>query len=178
MHDPGTPARWLIEQSRWLPSRGDALDVACGSGRNALYLARRGLRVVGLDRDSEVLRRARARAHEQGLSLEFGEQELEQGWTPEPASWDVVLVSRFLYRPLLPALAAALRPGGLLLYSTFTIEQRAFGRPQRADFLLRPNELLDAFRALRVRHYFEGIRGEGEDRRAVAELVAERSPVS
>lgn len=178
VHESTAPSPFLVEQSAWLPSRGDALDVACGSGRNAIYLAQRGLFVCALDRDAEALANGEGHARELGLSIEWVEQELEQGWRPEPGSWDVILVNRFLFRSLLPALVEALRPGGRLFYSTFTIEQRAFGRPHREDFLLRPNELLHAFRDLRVRHYFEGVRGEGADRAAVAEIVAERSESS
>ncbi len=173
-HAEEAPADWLVEQAAWLPRSGRALDVACGSGRNALFLADRGLEVVGLDRDEEALDRAAERARARSLEVTWRAQELEQGWRPELDAWDLILVSRFLFRPLLPALGPALRPGGRLFYSTFSRDQRAFGRPHREDFLLAPNELLEACRGLRVRHYFDGVRGHEQASEAVVELVAER----
>ncbi|MEQ8765973.1 MAG: class I SAM-dependent methyltransferase [Planctomycetota bacterium] len=170
MHDSSAPSRFLIEQAQHLPSTGRALDIACGAGRNALFLAERGLEVTGLDRDEEALALARQRAEEKGLSIEWRSQELEEGWQPERESQDVIVVARYLHRPMLPSLARGLRPGGLLVYTTFTLEQRELGRPKCVRFLLQPNELLREFSGLHVRAYFEGIR----DGKAVAELLAEK----
>ena len=87
-------------------------------------------------------------------------------------SYGAILVFRFLHRPLIPFIKKALRNSGLLLYETFTVEQRRFGKPQDPGFLLRPGELLKMFEHWEIVHYFEGIMENPT--RAVAQLVAHK----
>lgn len=163
--------------------RAPALDLACGTGRNGLYLVSNGIPVVFADRDSvrleQVSRQLQAtsltRQKQQGgiWQVDFevpGTQALQD------RSFAAILVFRYLHRPLLQDIKRAVIPGGLLLYETFTVEQASFGRPRNPDFLLRSGELRDCFSNWNILHDFEGIDhdpGSGEPR-AIAQLVAEK----
>lgn len=127
-----------MAQLQRLPVGASVLDLACGSGRHARPMAAAGYRVTAVDRDGEALAGMRDLPRIQTLccDLEGG------GWPFAEAVFDGVLVSRYLYRPLLPQLLAALRPGGLLIYETFMLGQERYGRPSNPEFLLRPWELL------------------------------------
>ena len=140
-HALDKPSAWV---TRWLAAAaaaGAALDVASGSGRHARLLATRGLDVVAVDRDAAAL------ASLDGVprvSTRIADLE-GAGWPFAAGSFDVVVVTNYLHRPLFPALAAALRPGGLLVYETFMAGNERYGRPSNPHFLLRRCELLDAF---------------------------------
>ena len=130
---------------------GDVLDVAAGSGRHARFFADRGHRVVAVDRDHEALQLA---AHP---LVETVVADLEAGPWPFIGSFAAVVVSNYLWRPLLPTLVASVAPGGVLLYETFAVGHERFGRPRNPDFLLRAGELLEAVRGqLEVREYRHG----------------------
>lgn len=146
------PSAWV---TRWAPlirAGGRVLDLACGSGRHARWLADRGHDVLGVDRDADALallpdtvRRRR--------------EDLEQGAWPlaDEAPFDAIVVTNYLHRPLWPHLMAALAPGGVLVYETFALGNETVGRPSNPDFLLRPGELLEAVRGqLRVVAYEDG----------------------
>jgi SAM-dependent methyltransferase len=157
---------------------GPAVDVACGRGRHSLALAARGLRCLALDRNREALAELAARARSASLPIHPVAVDLERPGSAlplAPGRAGAVVVFRYLWRPLAPALAALLAPGGLLIYETFTRDQEklAYG-PRNPAFLLRSGELPELFPGLRVRGYEEGI-FEGEGRpAALARLVAER----
>jgi SAM-dependent methyltransferase len=161
---------------RWLPrlTPGRALDVACGAGRNALLLAAHGWRVVGVDISSVGLHLAQAAARERGLALDLAAVDLER-WPLPSGCFDLVCVFRYLDRGLCPRLAAALRPGGTLIYETFTVAQRDYeGGPRTADRLLQPGELPRLFAALEPLEFVEGIVAEGGRPRALARYVGRR----
>jgi SAM-dependent methyltransferase len=137
---------------------GPVIDLACGRGRHAIEVASRGARVVGLDRNADSLAELSARAQSLSLSLECVRCDLES--THElsiaPGSCGVVLVYRFLYRPLADAIQSLLAPGGLLLYETFTAGQRELDHgPSNPAFLLEPGELPRLFPELEVEVYEE-----------------------
>jgi SAM-dependent methyltransferase len=141
-----------------IPPSGRALDVAMGRGRHALELAARGFQVLGLDTDSEAMAEASALAAQRGLTLETRVLDLEAPRVRLPAAgFDLVLVVNFLWRPLLTALRQAVRPGGHLLYETFTREHARYGRPRNPDILLEPGELLRAFHGFEVLESWEGL---------------------
>ena len=145
------PTRWLLEHEHLLPQKGDALDVASGQGRNALWLASRGLRTVALDRDVAAVQFVRDEAQRRGLPLTAEVRDLETGGDPWPMdAYDVIVVVHYLHRPLFPALQAALRAGGLLVYETFTREQAERGKPTNPAFLLEPGELRELLRPLEI----------------------------
>jgi SAM-dependent methyltransferase len=144
------PSPWVVRWASQLSAGGTVLDVACGSGRHVRWLAERGLRVTGLDRDAAALA---------GLSslAEVLVADIEAGPWPLPGrQFDAVVVTNYLWRPLLPTLVEAVAPGGLLIYETFGAGNARFGRPSRPDFLLQPGELLQATQGLRVLGYEDG----------------------
>lgn len=165
------PSELLVE---WLPRlpRGRALDVACGAGRNALHLAAGGFAVDGVDISDVALGRARAAAAERGLDATFHCMDLDAHELPG-AGYDLVIVSRFVDRGLVPALRAALAPDGFLLYDHHLRTHRDVAGPKSPEFRVGPNELLSLFEGLRVVHYHEGIVVERDGREmALAQLVA------
>lgn len=151
---PGEPAPVLAEHLHLLPASGDALDLACGLGANALLLAQNGLSAQGWDISAVALQRLQISAQERGLTLTTRQQDIE-AHPPPPRSFDVIVVTDFLFRPICPAIAAALRPGGLLFYSTWCAGKRSASGPSSPEFLLQPNELLHIFHRLQVRFYRE-----------------------
>jgi SAM-dependent methyltransferase len=160
MHAPRvsepTPAALLraeLPRLRDAARHGPLLDLACGSGRNALALARAGLPVVGLDRDAVRLAALRDAARVEALRVRLLRADLESG-TGIPladASCGAVLVFRYLHRALAPEIVRVLRRGGLLLYETFTQKHTEIAQhPSNPAFLLTPGELPRLFGALQT----------------------------
>jgi len=157
--------------------RGPVLDLACGRGRNVIELAAQGIPVVRIDRDRGFLHELRRRGAALPAPPSALRADLEEhaDLPVRAGSCAAILVFRFLFRPLCPAIARALRPGGLLLYETFTTRQRALGRgPTRDAFLLEPGELPGLFPALERLHHDEA-EARGSPPEATARLVA-RAP--
>lgn len=146
----GRPSDWVVRWSSCIPAAGEVLDVACGSGRHALFLAARGHRVFAVDRDAAAT--AMLASHP---DVEATQADIEAGaWPYAGRSFAGVVVTNYLHRPLLRVLVESVAPGGILIYETFAAGNERFGRPANPDFLLRPGELLDAVRgALRVIAY-------------------------
>lgn len=154
------PAQFLKDHLHLL-STGHALDVACGRGRNTLFLAAQGYTVDAIDRDEQALADTAAAAAQRGLaSVAIRAVELEDPVHPpdiQAGRYDVVLVFFYLYRPLFPALLRSLKPGGMLICETFLIDNHLRrGHPRNPEFCLAPNELLHLAAGLRVLHYDEG----------------------
>lgn len=158
-----------------LPGHGRALDIAAGAGRHTIALAQRGLRVDAVDISGQGLKlaqeRALAAALTPGRQLRFILADIERPWLPH-SSYDVILVSFFLHRPLFPLIKARLRPGGCLIYESFTIDQAAAptDQPIRPDFLLKRNELRNTFSDFEILFYDEG----GHHNKATAQLLAQK----
>ncbi len=171
-HADTTPDPFLLqleEYSELLPVRGRALDVACGAGRNAVWLAQQGWDVTACDISLEGLRRAQALAQDRGVRLNLLCQDLE---APPPFvnHFDLIVCFFYLDRKLFPWLKAALRPGGLIVYKTYTVDQQRFpGRPRHKTHLLEHQELLKEFRDFRVLMYQEVVKGRG-----VAQMMAQK----
>lgn len=149
---------------------GKALDVAGGVGRHALWLAERGWQAKLVDVSEIGIELARQNTRQRNVTIET--EVLDLNHVPElgQEEYDLVIVFFYLQRELFPALIAALKPGGFLIYKTYSTEQRRFsGGPTHPLHLLEPNELLRAFSSLRVLHYHETVSGKG-----VAELVASK----
>jgi tellurite methyltransferase len=174
-HGSLEPDPFLVSAyDEFLASRppGIALDVAGGVGRHAIWLAQQGWRVKLLDISEVGIKQAAENAKRTGtaglISSEVRDLNVMQDLGGE--QYDLVIVFFFLQRELLPALIPALKPGGILIYKTYTIEQKHFtGGPSHPMFLLGPNELLGAFSSLRLLHYHETIHQKG-----VAEFVARK----
>ncbi len=148
------PARVLSENLHLLPASGRALELACGLGANAITLAQRGLETLAWDLSDVAIAKLRDHARRQGLALRAEQRDVVVE-PPAPGRFDVIVVSHFLDRGLAPALARALRPGGLLYYQTFIREAVDGPGPANPAFRLAANELLRLFAGLRVVVYRE-----------------------
>jgi SAM-dependent methyltransferase len=159
MHEhPETPSPWVV---RWAPlvARGPVLDVASGAGRHARLFAGRGMEVVAVDRDEQVI-----------PGVKFVRADLEDGspWPFAGQRFGAIVVTNYLHRPLLPAIAAALAEEGVLIYETFMAGNERFGKPSNPNFLLRPGELLQAFGALKPVAFEQGTTGNAVVQRICA----------
>ena len=151
---------------------GSALDLAGGVGRHAIWLAQRGWRVKLLDISEVGIRQAEENAVRTGTasSISVKACDLSTAQDLGREQYDLVVVFFFLQREIFPALISALKPGGILIYKTYTTGQKNFaGGPSHPMFLLEPKELLNAFSSMRVLHYHEANQQKG-----VAELVARK----
>jgi SAM-dependent methyltransferase len=179
VHGASPPSPWFLAQRERLLAAarlGPVLDLACGRGRHALAAAGLGARTLAIDRDRDALVGLQSEARRRGLPASCLRTDLEtpMGIPVKPASCGAILVFRFLFRPLAPAICAALAPGGLLLYETFTVAQRALGSgPRRPEFLLEPGELRALFPGLETIEHWEG-REEIPSPACLARLAARR----
>jgi len=163
----GEPSPFLVSQDAVLPRRGRALDVASGPGRNALWLAERGLDTTMLDISDVALEMAERAAKELGLNVELIGTDLEEDAIPE-GPWDVVVCFNYLHRPLLSTLAPVLAPDGLLVLELATqTNLERHERPPR-QFLLEEREILRLLPGLALLEYHE----RWWDDRHVAHVVA------
>ena len=147
----GPPSAWVERFSALIPEGGAVLDLACGSGRHSRLFLELGHPVTALDRDV-----SRLAPLSQSEGLEVIEADLEDGSDFPLAGREFagVVVTNYLHRPLLPAIVAAVAPGGCLIYETFARGNERFGKPSNPNFLLAPGELLEAVRGqLRVLAY-------------------------
>jgi SAM-dependent methyltransferase len=127
------------------------LDVACGSGRHSRFFRDRGCNVVAVDRDAQSIE---ALSRE---GVEALQADIEAGpWPFAEASFDAIIVTHYLHRPLFASLCAGLKPAGFLIYETFGVGNEKYGRPSNPAFLLKPGELLEQTRGLQVLAYEHG----------------------
>lgn len=170
LHAGLAPSPWVQRWTALVAPGGTVLDLACGSGRHLRWFAQRGCRVTGVDRDAAALQAAQ----------DLGEMitaDVENGPWPLPGrTFDAVVVTNYLWRPLLPTLVASVAAGGVLLYETFAVGNETVGKPSNPDFLLRPGELLQAAAGLRIVAYEDGFL-DGPPR-FVQRLAAVREPAS
>lgn len=139
------PSPWVLRWSPLIAPGGAVLDLACGAGRHARLLAARGHPVLAVDRDRALLD---ALGGVPGIEPFAAELEHAAPWPLGGRRFAAIIVVNYLYRPLFPQLAAALEEGGVLVYETFAVGNERYGRPSNPKFLLRPGELLDAFRPM------------------------------
>jgi tellurite methyltransferase len=158
----------LVDNVFLLPETGTALDLACGLGGNALFLAQQGLAVTAWDISPVAIDKLVTSADREGLNIKAFQQNINIQSLVK-SSFDVIVVSRFLDRTLTDAIIGALKPSGLLFYKTFTKEKVSGQGPNNPEFLLERNELLRLFSRLAVLFYREnslcgnlqeGLRGE------------------
>lgn len=171
--DPHAPPSAFV--ARFLPrlevgSIAHVLDVACGAGRHLRTALDLGYRVTGVDRDLTHVRDLADRA-----DVRLIEADLEVGspWPLPGETFDIVIVTNYLHRPLFPALRAATTPGGLLVYETFAVGNERFGKPSNPDFLLAASELRGEFATgFEALEFFEG--EVNEPAPAVVQRIAAR----
>lgn len=139
---------------RWAPlikPRGTVLDVACGSGRHLRWLHAQGFAVTGVDRDAAAVEPLQSLGRVIVADIE------NAAWPFEGETFDAVIVTNYLWRPLLSTIVASVAPGGVLIYETFAAGNQAFGKPSNPNFLLHPGELLWACATLHVVAYEDGL---------------------
>jgi tellurite methyltransferase len=166
-----TPTPFVAACLTHLPQRGYALDVAAGNGRNSVLLAQHGLQVDALDISWHGLRKALEQAAEKQVALNAVVVDLKRGWLP-PRQYDVVVNSYFLLRELIPTIKAAVKPGGWVVFETFTRHQLKL-TPHRFTtdkHLLASGEAPDLFADFDVVHYWEGEEGD----KATARLLVRK----
>lgn len=166
MHGTEQPSAWLQRWAHLLAPDSTVLDVACGAGRHMRYLAEQGHRVTGVDRNPEAAALAQASGPVICADIENGP------WPFANQAFDAVVVTNYLWRPLLPTLVASVAPGGMLIYETFAAGNETVGKPSRPDFLLQPGELLKAAADLRIVSFEDGF--ESAPERFVQRIVAVR----
>lgn len=171
---------WVQRWSHLIKPAGTVLDVACGHGRHSRWFYEQNKPVVAVDRAQaaieSIAKTIPASACEAVLA------DIETGpWPFVGRQFDAVVVTNYLWRPLLPTLLASLASGGVLIYETFTQGNETVGKPSRPDFLLRPGELLAICRDLRVVAFEEGFQDEtaapeGRPPRFIQRIAAVREP--
>ena len=164
------PAQFLVENIELLP-KGRVLDIAMGSGRNAIYLAKLGFEVEGVDISPETVIAALESAEENAVRIKAQVADLEKTFHIKEGAYDVITCFNYLQRSLIPEIKNGLRLGGMIVYETYIVDQARFGKPKNPDYLLKHNELLEMFRELRCLRYREGI---FEGLRAIASMVAQK----
>ncbi len=166
-----TPSPWVRRWApQWKPGT-TVLDVACGTGRHATWLASLGLQVTGIDRDADALAQLPAAVEALAADLE------NAPWPLPGRQFDVVLVTHYLWRPLFPALLASVAPGGWYLHETFADGQQHLGRPRNPDFLLKPGELLQVTQGLHTLAYEDGVVNGARLQRVAARRLGDAQPL-
>jgi len=150
MHGSENPSDWVQRWSHLVPAGGTVLDVACGLGRHMRWFAARQHAVAGTDRSPQAIASVAALGEAVLADIENGP------WPFEGRRFDAVVVTNYLWRPLLPTLLASIAPGGVLIYETFTAGNETVGKPSRPDFLLLPGELLQVCKGLRIVAFEDG----------------------
>lgn len=174
--DVGTPAPILEDADPWLPEKGRVLDVACGPGRNALPLARKGLEVLAVDLSGEGLRRMSRRMRAEELPVQPVQADVER-FAVRDGSFDVVVNTRFLLRSVFTLAHNALAPGGLLLFETFNVNEiEILGGDIRRAYALERGELRRAFSRYEILVYEEGVFQRPEGERGLARMIARKPP--
>jgi SAM-dependent methyltransferase len=147
------PSEWVRRHAALLAPGSRVLDLACGTGRHARLLRGLGHRVVAVDRDAQALASIEGEA---GIETLCADLEAAP-WPFSPQSFDAVVVTNYLHRPLFDFLRAALREGGVLVYETFALGNERYGRPSNPAFLLRRDELLSLVAPLQVVAFEQGV---------------------
>ena len=173
LHGMEAPSAWVQRWSHLVAERGVVLDVACGQGRHARWFYEQNHPVVLVDRSQAAIDSIAIPAQD----CEAVVADIENGpWPFADRQFDAVIVTNYLWRPLLPTLLASLAPGGVLIYETFTQGNETVGKPSRPDFLLRTGELLELCRDLRVVAFEDGFLEDphGQRLRFVQRIAAVR----
>jgi SAM-dependent methyltransferase len=164
------PTALLVETAAKLPP-GSALDLACGTGRNALYLAEQGWTVTAVDGSESAIEQVRDRSSQRGLSINAQVADLAApDFALQTEAFDLIVIAYYLQRNLFPLAKAALRLGGLLVAIAHTAEPGEESKPNRAA----SGELRDIFAGWRILHHYEGPSRDPAHRRPVSEIVARR----
>ena len=177
--DRSHPSPVLEEWRELLPAQGDALDIACGLGRNARFLARENFNVTGVDVSDVALDRARKLARRERLDIRYEWIDLDDG-LPLQSRYDVVTIIRFLDRELLQEIHNVLKPGGFVAVEIHLLldHPRPLAGPRTGRFRLKPGELSELLGTLQPVRQFEGVVVDPDGKEAaVARMLARKAPV-
>lgn len=166
MHGTEAPSDWVQRWTHLVPDGGAVLDVACGWGRHMRWFAQRGHPVTGVDRSPEAVAAAASAGEAVYADIEDGP------WPFAGRVFAGVVVTNYLWRPLMPDILRSIAPGGVLIYETFAVGHEAVGKPSRPEFLLHTGELLRLCQELRVVAFEDGFLDEPP--RFVQRIVAAR----
>jgi tellurite methyltransferase len=169
----GIAEPFLVEMIQRIPGSGIALDVAAGRGRNALAMARAGIRVVAVDFSETALHALADAARAERLMVWPVVANLDS-FHLKHNSLDAIININFLDRALFPEFLRALGPGGVLIAETFTNEQASLGHPKDPRFLLGHGELKELAAGLEIEHYREGLVSYRDGTRAFRASVVAR----
>lgn len=173
VHTNDEPQPVVVEYASKLP-HGRALDVACGVGRHAIWLAERGWQVTAVDNSRVAIEILRQRAYQKGLAIDSRIADLDRhDFIIEPATYDLILNCCYLQRDLFPAIKAGARVGGVVIAVIAMVDDDPRIKPMNPAFLLKPGELRAEFEGWELMRDFEGKRA-GDARRAMAEIIARR----
>lgn len=150
MHGLAVPSDWIRRWSHLVPAGGSVLDVACGQGRHMRWFLERNHPVTGIDKAQEAIESIAYLGEAICADIEAGP------WPLPGRRFDCVVVTNYLWRPLLPTILDSVAPGGVLLYETFADGNQTVGKPSRPDFLLQPGELIGRCAGLRIVAYEDG----------------------
>ena len=138
-----SPSPWVARFAGLVPDGAPVADIACGGGRHGRLFLDRGHPVLLADRDVSGVSDL---AEQPGAEILQADFEGGDDWPLVDRTFGAVIVTNYLWRPILPKLVSLVGPGGLLIYETFAEGNEAYGRPRNPDFLLRPGELLETVR--------------------------------
>lgn len=172
--EPSSLLAEIFSAGTWIISPGRALDIACGKGRNALFLAARGFEVTAFDISAVALAEARRRALARSLAVSWQKADLERIHLPQ-SHYDLIVNFNYLQRSLIPQILPALKDGGHVIFETYLTDQKEIGHPKNPQYLLAHNELLDLFRPCRVLYYREGRVVEGGEISFRAGILARKA---
>jgi SAM-dependent methyltransferase len=167
-HGTEAPSAWVQRWAQLLQPNSQVLDVACGRGRHMRFLASLGHRVTGIDRDPEAIAAVASVGEAVQADIE------NAPWPLPDQQFDAVIVTNYLWRPLMPHIVASLAPEGVLIYETFAAGNETVGKPSRPDFLLHHGELLTLCQGMQIVAYEEGFIAQPE--RFVQRIAAVNAP--
>lgn len=147
----GTPSDWVVEHTPLIRNGGRVLDLACGYGRHAIWLAAQGFQVDAVDYNAQALAGMHGIANINVIVADIENSE----WPAAEQKYDAIIVSRYLYRPILSMLAQILNIDGVLIYETFMVGNERYGKPSNPDYLLLQDELHSVYAPLLKIHAFE-----------------------
>jgi SAM-dependent methyltransferase len=168
-HGAQAPSEWIARFAHLVRPGGTVLDIACGLGRHMRLFNAKNHAVTGMDKAPDAAEAAARLGEAIRADIE------NHPWPLSGRSFDGVVVTNYLWRPLWPQILASVRPGGVLLYETFAQGNEVYGKPSRPDFLLAPGELLEVCRGWTVVAYEHGVFNQPD--RVVQRIAAVR-PIS
>lgn len=171
-HGKTSPSPWILRFSGQVPAGGEVIDIACGAGRHGRLFLEKGHPVTFVDIDTSGLDDLGGRSDVAVIETDL---EAEGYWPFTGHAYAGVVVTNYLWRPIMPAIIGMVAPGGLLIYETFAVGNEAFGKPNNPDYLLKADELLEAVDGTLEVLAFEQVEVDTPKRAVVQHIAARNS---